>query len=166
VVQEMLAGRISACFCSYVSIQQHIRSGALRMIAVTGVARSPLAPQVPTLQESGIEGYGAAAWYGVMAPAKTPRAIVAKLANELDNVTEEREVRARMLAAGLTPMRTRLRHSPRPSARNRPSGRSSCVRQGNTAILKCFCQAKILLLTIVIVSEQCGHHLEPALGRY
>jgi tripartite-type tricarboxylate transporter receptor subunit TctC len=93
VVQEMLAGRISACFCSYVSIQQHIRSGALRMIAVTGVARSPLAPQVPTLQESGIEGYGAAAWYGVMVPAKTPRAIVAKLANELDNVTEEREVR-------------------------------------------------------------------------
>ena len=74
VVQEMLAGRISACFCSYVSIQQHIRSGALRMIAVTGVARSPLAPQVPTLQESGIEGYAAAAWYGVMVPAKTPRA--------------------------------------------------------------------------------------------
>jgi tripartite-type tricarboxylate transporter receptor subunit TctC len=93
VVQEMLAGRISACFCSYVSIQQHIRSGALRMIAVTGVARSPLAPQVPTLQESASEGYGAAAWYGVMVPAKTPRAIVAKLANELDNVTEEREVR-------------------------------------------------------------------------
>jgi tripartite-type tricarboxylate transporter receptor subunit TctC len=104
VVQEMLAGRISACFCSYASVQQHIRSGALRLIAVTGVSRSTLAPQVPTFQESGMDGYAAAAWYGVMVPAKTPRAIVARLANELDNVTEEREVRARLLAAGLTPM--------------------------------------------------------------
>jgi len=104
VVQEMLAGRISACFCSFASVQAHLRSGALRLIAVTGVARSQLAPQVPTLQESGLEGYAAAAWYGVMAPAKTPRAIVARLANELDNVTEEREVRARLLAVGLTPM--------------------------------------------------------------
>ncbi|MGO4305104.1 tripartite tricarboxylate transporter substrate binding protein [Cupriavidus sp. RAF12] len=102
VVQEMLAGRISACFCSYSAVQSHVRAGTLRMLAVTGVARSPLAPQVPTLQESGLEGYAAAAWYGVMAPAKTPRAIVARLAAELDNVTNEREVRARLLAAGLT----------------------------------------------------------------
>ncbi|KWR91643.1 Bug family tripartite tricarboxylate transporter substrate binding protein [Cupriavidus sp. IDO] len=105
VVQEMLAGRISACFCSFAAVQAHVRSGTLRMIGVTGVARSPLAPLVPTLQESGLEGYGAAAWFGVMAPAKTPRAIVARLATELDAVMAEREVRARLLAAGLTPLR-------------------------------------------------------------
>ncbi|MFS8974389.1 tripartite tricarboxylate transporter substrate binding protein [Cupriavidus necator] len=105
VVQEMLAGRVSACFCSFAAVQSHIKSGALRLVGVTGMARSPLAPLVPTLQESGLEGYAAASWFGVMAPAKTPRAIVARLAVELDGVMAEREVRARLQAAGLTPLR-------------------------------------------------------------
>ncbi|WP_042882590.1 Bug family tripartite tricarboxylate transporter substrate binding protein [Cupriavidus necator] len=105
VVQEMLAGRISACFCSFAAVQSQVRSGALRLIGVTGVARSTLAPLVPTLQESGMEGYAAVAWFGVMAPAKTPRAIVARLAGELDGVMAEREVRSRLMAAGLTPLR-------------------------------------------------------------
>ncbi|WP_423192512.1 Bug family tripartite tricarboxylate transporter substrate binding protein [Cupriavidus sp. H18C2] len=105
VVQEMLAGRISACFCSWSAVQSHVRSGALKILGVTGPVRSPLTPQVPTLQEGGLDGYAALSWYGVMAPAKTPRAIVARLANELDNVTNEREVRAQLLAAGLTPVR-------------------------------------------------------------
>ncbi|CAG2154177.1 hypothetical protein LMG31506_05014 [Cupriavidus yeoncheonensis] len=105
IVQEMLAGRISACFCSYAAVQSHVRNGSLRMIGVTGVSRSPLAPLVPTLQESGLEGFAAAAWFGVMAPAKTPRAIIARLAVELDEVMAEREVRARLMAAGLTPLR-------------------------------------------------------------
>ncbi|KAI3591989.1 hypothetical protein D9X30_3045 [Cupriavidus sp. U2] len=105
VVQEMLAGRISACFCSWAAVQTHVRSGALRILGVTGPVRSPLSPQVPTLQETGMEGYGALAWYGVMAPAKTPRAIVARLATELDSVTSERGVQAQLMAAGLTPVR-------------------------------------------------------------
>ena len=105
VVQEMLAGRISACFCSWSAVQSHVRSGALRILGVTGPVRSPVAQQVPTLLESGMDGYGALAWYGVMAPAKTPRAIVARLATELDSVTNERDVRAQLLAAGLTPVR-------------------------------------------------------------
>ncbi|MEC3767722.1 MULTISPECIES: tripartite tricarboxylate transporter substrate binding protein [Cupriavidus] len=105
VVQEMLAGRISACFCSFAAVQSQVKSGGLRLVGVTGVARSPLAPLVPTLQESGQDGYAAAAWFGVMAPAKTPRAIVARLAGELDGVMAEREVRSRLQAAGLTPLR-------------------------------------------------------------
>ncbi|WP_454732286.1 MULTISPECIES: Bug family tripartite tricarboxylate transporter substrate binding protein [Cupriavidus] len=105
VVQEMLAGRISACFCSYAAVQGHVRNGNLRLLGVTGTARSPLAPAVPTLQESGLDGYGAGAWFGVIAPAKTPHAIVARLAGELDAVMGEREVRDRLLAAGLTPLR-------------------------------------------------------------
>ncbi len=106
VALEMLAGRVRACFCSYMSVQNHVRSGALRLLGVTGGQRSPLAPQVPTLQESGVDGYGATAWCGVMAPAKSPRAIVARqLATELDNVTNERDVRARLMASGLTAVR-------------------------------------------------------------
>ncbi len=105
VVQEMLAGRISACFCSFAAVQSQVKSGALRLIGVTGVLRSPLAPAVPTLQESGLEGYAAAAWYGVMAPAKTPRAIVSRLAGELEGVVAERDVKALLYAAGLTPLK-------------------------------------------------------------
>ncbi len=105
VVQEMLAGRVSACFCSFAAVQAHVRSGNLRLLGVTGVARSQLAPTVPTLQESGLDGYGATAWFGVIAPARTPHAIVARLASELDSVMGEREVRDRLLAAGLTPLR-------------------------------------------------------------
>ncbi|GJG97118.1 tripartite tricarboxylate transporter substrate binding protein [Cupriavidus pauculus] len=105
VVQEMLAGRISACFCSWAAVQTHVRSGALRILGVTGPVRSPLMPHVPTLQEDGMDGYSALAWYGVMAPGKTPRAIVARLATELDSVTNEREVRAQLIAAGLMPVR-------------------------------------------------------------
>ncbi|MCP3022550.1 Bug family tripartite tricarboxylate transporter substrate binding protein [Cupriavidus basilensis] len=105
VVQEMLAGRVSACFCAFASVQAQVKSGNLRLLGVTGVARSQLAPTVPTLQESGVDGYGAAAWYGVIAPAKTPHAIVARIASELDGVMGEREVRDRLLAAGLTPLR-------------------------------------------------------------
>ncbi|AOZ07763.1 ABC transporter substrate-binding protein [Cupriavidus malaysiensis] len=104
VVQEMLAGRISACFCSYGAVQAHVRNGALRLLGVTGLKRSPLAPAVPTLQEAGLDGYSAAAWFGVLAPAKTPHAIVARLAAELAAVMAEREVRERLQAAGLTPM--------------------------------------------------------------
>ncbi|CAG9182797.1 Bug family tripartite tricarboxylate transporter substrate binding protein [Cupriavidus respiraculi] len=104
VVQEMLAGRISACFCSFATVQSHVRSGALRLLGVTGAARSPLAPTVPTLHETGMDGYGSAPWFGVMAPAKTPRAIVARLATALQKVTAEPEVRERLLSAGLTPL--------------------------------------------------------------
>jgi len=103
-VQEILAGRVSACFCSYGAVQAHARSGAVRLLGVTGLKRSPLAPAVPTLQETGLDGYAAGAWFGVLAPAKTPHAIVARLATELGAVMGEREVRERLLAAGLTPM--------------------------------------------------------------
>ncbi|MGT2495072.1 tripartite tricarboxylate transporter substrate-binding protein [Cupriavidus basilensis] len=105
MVQEMLAGRVSACFCSFAAVQAHVKNGNLRLLGVTGVARSQLAPAVPTLQESGLDGYGAGAWYGVIAPAKTPHPIVARIASELDAVMGEREVRDRLLAAGLTPLR-------------------------------------------------------------
>lgn len=105
VVQEILAGRISACFCAFPGVQAHVRAGSLRIIAVTGPARTPLAPQVPTLQESGYDGYSAVIWYGLMAPARTPRPVVGRLASELDGVMAEREVKARLYAAGLTPLR-------------------------------------------------------------
>ena len=100
VVQEMLAGRISACFCSWAAVQSHVRSGALRILGVTGPVRSPLSPQVPTLQEAGMEGYGALAWYGVMAPAKTPREIIDRLQRESSAAVRHPEVAKRLAELG------------------------------------------------------------------
>ncbi|UZN49480.1 tripartite tricarboxylate transporter substrate binding protein [Cupriavidus cauae] len=105
LVQEMLAGRISACFCNFAAVQQHVREGTLRLLGVAGSARSSLAPGVPTLHESGLDGYGAGPWLGVLAPAKTPRAIVAKLATVLDEVVREGDVARRLESVGLTPLR-------------------------------------------------------------
>lgn len=105
LVHEMLAGRVSACFCSFIAIQSHMKSGALRPLGVTGMTRSPLAPEVPTLEEGGIDGYAAAPWVGVMAPARTPRAIVARLADELDRVMAQPDVREQLRVAGWTPLR-------------------------------------------------------------
>ncbi|MCD9122251.1 tripartite tricarboxylate transporter substrate binding protein [Cupriavidus sp. UGS-1] len=105
LVQEMLAGRISACFCNFAPVQQHVREGTLRLLGVAGSARSPLAPGVPTLHESGLDGYGAGPWLGVLAPAKTPRAIVARLATVLDEVVREGDVARRLESVGLTPLR-------------------------------------------------------------
>ncbi|MCT9119016.1 tripartite tricarboxylate transporter substrate-binding protein [Cupriavidus gilardii] len=105
LVQEMLAGRISACFCNFAPVQQHVREGTLRLLGVAGSARSPLAPGVPTLHESGLDGYGAGPWLGVLAPAKTPRAIVARLATVLDEVMREGDVGRRLESVGLTPLR-------------------------------------------------------------
>jgi tripartite-type tricarboxylate transporter receptor subunit TctC len=76
----------------------------LRLLGVTGTTRSELAPSVATLQESGMEGYASVPWFGVLAPARTPRAIVARLATELEAVMAEGEVRERLQAAGLSPM--------------------------------------------------------------
>lgn len=105
LVQEMLAGRVAACFCNIAAVQPYVKTGVLRLLAVAGASRSPLAPNVPTLAESGLDGYGAAPWLGVLAPAKTPRAIVAKLAATLEEVMKEGEVRARLDEVGLTPLR-------------------------------------------------------------
>ncbi|TWG83481.1 tripartite-type tricarboxylate transporter receptor subunit TctC [Cupriavidus gilardii J11] len=104
LVQEMLAGRIGACFCNLAAVEPHVRNGTLRLLAVTGATRSPLAPSVPTLQESGMDGYGAAPWLGLLAPAKTPRAIVAKLTAALGDVLREDEVRERLREVGLMPL--------------------------------------------------------------
>lgn len=105
LVQEVLAGRISACFCNFAAVQPHLASGALRLLAVAGSNRSQLAPAVPTLAESGMDGYGAGPWLGILAPAKTPRVIVGKLAAALEQIVAEPQVRERLIEVGLTPLR-------------------------------------------------------------
>lgn len=104
VVQDMLAGRISACFCALPSVQAQVRSGKLRVIAATGEARSALLPAVPTFRESGYDGYTAEQWLGLFAPPRTPQAIVQRLASELRRTLTSADVRERLAVAGLVPL--------------------------------------------------------------
>src|SRR5712692_8831791 len=76
---DLLAGEVQAMFSSVVAIVPNIKAGRLRALAVTGKRRAALLPEVPTLDESGVPGYEAGSWYGILAPAGTPQAIVAKL---------------------------------------------------------------------------------------
>lgn len=78
VVIDLIAGRVQITFGSSTSLPS-IRAGRLRALAVTTLKRSPAMPDIPTLHESGYPGFEAAAWYGLMLPARTPQAIVNKL---------------------------------------------------------------------------------------
>ena len=76
---DLLGGRLDVIFATAGSAGSHVRSGKLRAIAVTSATRSPAYPQLPTIAEAGVTGYEAIAWYGVVAPAGTPAAVIARL---------------------------------------------------------------------------------------
>ncbi len=78
-VTDLLAGRVSMMFDNMTTVWQHVQRGALRALGVTALQRSALAPQVPSIAEV-LPGYEATSWVGLMAPARTPPASVAKLA--------------------------------------------------------------------------------------
>jgi tripartite-type tricarboxylate transporter receptor subunit TctC len=97
---DVMSGEVQLMFGTLVAIIPHIRAGRLRALAVTGRQRSPLLPDVPTLAESGLPGYEAGSWYGILAPAGTPGAIVARLNAEINNAIHQPEVRERLAAEG------------------------------------------------------------------
>ena len=101
---DLLSGRVQLMFSSVVAILPHIKAGKLRGLAVTGSRRLASMPNLPTIAESGMPGYEASSWYGVLAPAGTPREIVARLNAELVKALEQPEVRTSLLAEGAEPI--------------------------------------------------------------
>jgi len=75
----VLAGEVGVIFSSSASVIGHARAGRVRMLAVTGPKRTPIMPEIPTIAESGVPGYSVTGWYGLVAPVKTPRAVVGRL---------------------------------------------------------------------------------------
>jgi tripartite-type tricarboxylate transporter receptor subunit TctC len=80
---DLFGGRVSLMFDSVAASLAHVRAGKLRAIAVTTRARTPLLPDVPTMAEAGLPGYAAESWLGILAPARTPAAVIERLATEL-----------------------------------------------------------------------------------
>ena len=78
-LNDVLAGTVPLMMDSIVTGLPHVRSGALRGLAVSTSRRTPLAPEIPTIAEAGLPGFDASLWYGVVAPSKTPSAVVAML---------------------------------------------------------------------------------------
>ncbi|MBI3373006.1 MAG: tripartite tricarboxylate transporter substrate binding protein [Betaproteobacteria bacterium] len=97
---DLLGGEVHAMFSSMVAIVPHIKAGRLRALAVTGKQRSPLLPGVPTLAESVAPGYEAGSWYGLLAPAGTPRDVVLRLNAEVAKALRQPDVRNRLAAEG------------------------------------------------------------------
>ncbi len=100
---DLMAGRLQVVFSTAPSAIPHIKTGRLRGLAVTTAARSGLVPQLPTVAEAGIPGYEAGSWYGVIAPAGTPRAVVARLNQEITAVLATPDFREQLMAAGADP---------------------------------------------------------------
>lgn len=105
-VPALLAGDVQLLISSAGLLMPHIKSGGIRALAVTGMQRSPLLPDVPTANEACIPGYSASTWYGIFVPAATPRSIVDRLNSEVHKALDEPEMKARLSALGLQPTPT------------------------------------------------------------
>jgi tripartite-type tricarboxylate transporter receptor subunit TctC len=102
-VTDLLAGHVNLMFAPAQTVMPYVREGRLRALALTGSRRSETLPDLPTVAESGLPGYEAVGWFGLLAPAATPRPIVAKISADANRVLAEREVREKMLGLGADP---------------------------------------------------------------
>ena len=100
---DLLAGQVDLLFAPSQTVLSHVKAGKLKALAVTGAQRSATLPDVPTVAESGLPGYQAVGWFGLLAPAATPQAIVKKLSADVNSVLAQADTRAKMQAMGADP---------------------------------------------------------------
>jgi tripartite-type tricarboxylate transporter receptor subunit TctC len=103
-VADLVGGRVQIMFDAAPSLIQHVKSGKLRVLAAASARRNPLLPEVPTFAELGYPKIAVSLWYGLLAPAGTPRAVVDRLNRETVKALQTAEVRERLLAQGAEPM--------------------------------------------------------------
>ena len=99
-VLDLLAGRVHLMFDNLASALPNIRAGKVKALAVTTSQRSAFLPELSTLEESGVKGFDLTTWWGVMAPAKTPEAVVERLAREVLGAIEQPELKEKLRAMG------------------------------------------------------------------
>jgi tripartite-type tricarboxylate transporter receptor subunit TctC len=98
---DVIAGRVSMCFCAFANVMELARDGKVRALAVTSLERSPTAPELPTMAEAGFPGYHATAWFALMAPAGTPQPIIDRLNTEAVKAVKAPDVVAKLNAQGI-----------------------------------------------------------------
>jgi tripartite-type tricarboxylate transporter receptor subunit TctC len=97
---DVIGGQIDMMFATLQQAGGQIKSGKLRVLAVTTTKRNAAAPDIPTMIEAGVPGYEVAQWFGLLAPAKTPQAIITRLHSEIVRILQEPEVKSRLAADG------------------------------------------------------------------
>jgi tripartite-type tricarboxylate transporter receptor subunit TctC len=103
-IADVLGGQTQALFPGLAAALPHIKAGKLRPLAVTGRARHPLLPDVPTFEESGFTGFDGVQWYGIVGPANLPAPIVKRLNDEINAMLASAELRERLSGEALEPM--------------------------------------------------------------
>ncbi|MCC6775131.1 MAG: tripartite tricarboxylate transporter substrate binding protein [Hyphomicrobiales bacterium] len=102
-VTDLLGARVNLMFSPAVVVTQHIAAGTLRVIGITGAARSALFPDFPTIAETGLPGYQSLGWFGLFAPAATPADIVAKISADTATVLGSADAKQRLAEQGAEP---------------------------------------------------------------
>ena len=101
---DVLAGQIELTFVGAPAAMPHIRSGKLKVLAVSTAKRSAALPEVPTVAELGYPGFEVATWYGLLGPARVPPAVVNQLSSEVSRTVNANDVREKLLGFGLEPV--------------------------------------------------------------
>ena len=101
---DTISGQMQMMFATMPAAMPHVKTERVRPVAVTSAKRSQTMPQLPTIAETGIKGYEASTWYGVLVPARTPRAIVDRLHGEIVRILAGQETRERLGAQGFEPV--------------------------------------------------------------
>ena len=100
---DLIGGQVDIMFDKLTSSMPHIKSGKLRAVATTGLKRSAALPNLPTVVESGVPGFEITAWFGLLAPAKTPQAIIDRLNAEITKILKTPAMKAKLIAQGAEP---------------------------------------------------------------
>jgi tripartite-type tricarboxylate transporter receptor subunit TctC len=100
-LNDVIGGRISMIFIDVLTGLPHVKGNALRALAVTTKERSPLVPELPTMQEAGVPDFDISSWQGSFAPANTPKVIVTRLNAEIRKIVEKPEIKAQLATLGM-----------------------------------------------------------------
>jgi tripartite-type tricarboxylate transporter receptor subunit TctC len=101
---DLLAGRVDIGLNDFGAVEQHVGAGTLRLLAAVGATRAASAPDVPTIAEQGVVGYSIEAWYGLLAPAGTPREVIARISGALDRIRQTAAFRRRLAELSYEPI--------------------------------------------------------------
>ncbi len=103
-VTDLIAGQVSMMFANTLSVLPYVNSGRLRALGISSAKRSAAAPALPTIAESGMPGFEATTWFGMLAPAGTPQDIVTRLTGELRKIVQMKNVAESLITQGADPI--------------------------------------------------------------
>jgi tripartite-type tricarboxylate transporter receptor subunit TctC len=99
-VTDVVSGQVDMAFANLVAVLPFVKSEQLRALAVTTAKRSPAAPDIPTMQEAGLPYYEFTSWFGILAPAQTPREVIARLNKEIGKTLNSPEMQKQLSEQG------------------------------------------------------------------